>query len=151
MVRRTSLREADCPVARSLDTIGDWWSLLIIRDAFDGMRRFGEFQKSLGVAKGILSARLNSLVNADVLALVPASNGSAYKEYVLTEKGRGLFHVIVGLRQWGEAHLFAPGEPHSELIDIAAGQPVGPLEFHSLDGRVLGWEGTVVRKVSAKT
>src|ERR1700744_2224429 len=95
LVRRTSLREADCPVARSLDTIGDWWSLLIIRHAFDGMRRFGEFQKSLGVAKGILSARLNSLVNADVLALVAAANGSAYKEYVLTEKGRCLFHVIV--------------------------------------------------------
>jgi DNA-binding HxlR family transcriptional regulator len=150
-VRRTSLKHADCPVARSLDTIGDWWSLLIIRDAFDGMRRFGEFQRSLGVAKGILSARLNSLVNAGVLALVPVSDGGAYKEYVLTEKGRGLFHVIVGLRQWGEAHLFAPGEPHSELIDIAVGQPVGPLQFRSPDGRLLGWEDTVVRKVSTKT
>src|ERR1700743_163273 len=108
LVRRTSLREADCPVARSLDTIGDWWSLLIIRDAFDGMRRFGEYQKSLGVAKGILSARLHSLVGLGVLELVPASDGSAYQEYRLTEKGRGLFHVVVGLRQWGEAQLFSP-------------------------------------------
>lgn len=151
LVKRTSLTQADCPVARALDTIGDWWSLLIIRDAFDGTRRFGEFQKSLGVAKGILSTRLGSLVNAGVLQLVPASDGSAYREYALTEKGRGLFHVVVGLRQWGEAHLFAPGEPHSQMVDVAAEQPVGALEFHSADGRLLGWEDVVVRKVVAKT
>ena len=62
MVKRTSLSEADCPVARSLDIIGDWWSLLIVRDAIDGVRRFSEFQKGLGVSKGILAARLRDLV-----------------------------------------------------------------------------------------
>jgi len=80
-----------CAVARPLDVIGDSWSLLIVRDAFDGLRRFGEFQKSLGLAKNILSARLRSLVDHGVLEAVPASDGSAYQEYVLTEKGRGLF------------------------------------------------------------
>ncbi|MEZ2132067.1 MULTISPECIES: winged helix-turn-helix transcriptional regulator [unclassified Sinorhizobium] len=146
MVKRTSLKRAECPVARSLDTIGDWWSLLIIRDAFDGVRRFGEFQKSLGVAKGILATRLKSLVEAGVMKLAPAADGSAYQEYVLTEMGRGLFPVIVGLRQWGEASLFAPNERRSVLVDTARGEPVGRLELRSKDGRRLGAEDTVVRK-----
>jgi DNA-binding HxlR family transcriptional regulator len=146
LVKRTSLKGADCPVARSLDAIGDWWSLLIIRDAFDGMRRFGEFQKSLGVARGILTARLRNLVQLGVLELVPASDGSAYQEYALTAKGRDLFHVVVSLRQWGEAHLYAPGEKHSELVDTDNGWPVGRLELRSAAGHVLEWGDAVVRK-----
>ena len=145
MVRRTSLKEADCPVARALDAIGDWWSLLIIRDAFSDARRFGEFQKSLGVAKGILSARLRNLVELGILEIAPASDGSAYQEYVLTEKGRGLFVVIAGLRQWGEEHCYEPGEPHSALIDNETRQPVGRLELRSADGRVLDPLNTSVR------
>lgn len=93
MVKRTSLQDAECPVARSLDAIGDWWSLLIVRDAFDGIRRFGEFQRNLGMAKNILAARLRTLVEHGVLAVVPASDGSAYQEYVLTEKGLSLIHI----------------------------------------------------------
>lgn len=89
MVKRTRLPDAECPVARSLDAIGDWWSLLIVRDAFDGIRRFGEFQRNLGMAKNILSARLRTLVEHGVLEVIPASDGSAYQEYVLTDKGRG--------------------------------------------------------------
>ncbi|TGR73418.1 transcriptional regulator, partial [Mesorhizobium sp. M1C.F.Ca.ET.189.01.1.1] len=95
MVKRTSHQSADCLIARPLDAIGDWWSLLIVRDAFDGLRRFGEFQKSLGVAKNILSARLRNLVTHGILEIVPAPDGSAHHEYVLTQKGRGLFYVLV--------------------------------------------------------
>ena len=87
----------DCPIARALDAIGDWWSLLIIRDALLGRRRFGEFQKSLGLAKNILTVRLRALVDRGILAMAPASDGSAYQEYVLTPKGRGLFPVLVAL------------------------------------------------------
>jgi DNA-binding HxlR family transcriptional regulator len=144
MVRRTSLKEADCPVARALDAIGDWWSLLIIRDAFSGLRRFGEFQRSLGVAKGILSARLRNLVELGILEVAPASDGSAYQEYVLTEKGRGLFVVVAGLRQWGEDHCYAPGEARSSLIDNETKRPVERLELHAADGRVLGPLNTTV-------
>lgn len=147
MVKRTSLAGAECPVARSLDAIGDWWSLLIVRDAFDGMRRFGEFQKSLGVAKNILAARLKSLVADGVLESVPASDGSSYQEYTLTAKGRGLFPVVVGLRQWGEDYLFARSEPHSVLIDSELGKPVRRLELRSQDGRLLGSDDAVVKKV----
>ena len=74
-------------MARALDAIGDWWSLLIIRDAFQGVRRFGEFERNLGVAKNILTARLRKLVAVGILEVAPASDGSKYQEYVLTKKG----------------------------------------------------------------
>ncbi|GHF06964.1 MULTISPECIES: winged helix-turn-helix transcriptional regulator [Streptomyces] len=148
MVTRTRFDDSDCPVARSVDAIGDWWSLLIVRDAFDGSRRFGEFQRSLGVAKNILTARLRALVDGGVLASVPASDGSAYREYVLTPKGKALFPVIVALRQWGEQHFFTPGEPHSELVDRRHEQRLRALEVLSADGRRLEPDDTAVRKVS---
>lgn len=138
MVKRTRLEGAECPVARSLDAIGDWWSLLIVRDAFDGIRRFGEFQRNLGMAKNILAARLRTLVNHGIFQVVPASDGSAYQEYVLTEKGKGLFPLIIGLRQWGEAFFYEAGESHSRVVDRENGQPVQALELRAADGRLLG-------------
>ena len=81
-------------MARSVEAVGDWWALLIVRDAFTGKRRFGEFEKSLGVAKNILTVRLKKLVADGVLELVPASDGSAFKEYALTGRGLGLLPVI---------------------------------------------------------
>jgi DNA-binding HxlR family transcriptional regulator len=148
--KRTSHKGATCPVARPLDAIGDWWSLLIIRDAFDGLRRFGEFQKSLGLAKNILSARLHNLVEHGIMDLVPASDGGPYQEYVLTQKGRGLFPVLVALRQWGEDHFFSPEEEHVVLVDKKSGRPVRPLELRAQDGRRLKWDDTVVRKGSGE-
>src|SRR4051812_7850276 len=101
MEATTTKLTTGCPVARTVDVLGDKWSLLIIRDAFDGARRFGQFQRNLGVAKNILSARLRTLVGAGVLRSEPASDGSSYREYVLTDAGRELFDLIVTLRQWG--------------------------------------------------
>lgn len=143
MVRRISMEDAECPVARSVEAIGDGWSLLIVRDAFDGICRFGEFQRSLGMAKNILSVRLRALVAHGIFDLVPASDGSAYQEYVLTEKGKGLFPLIIGLRQWGEAFFFEEGEAHSRLVDRVHGLPLRPLELRAEDGRLLGPEDCV--------
>jgi DNA-binding HxlR family transcriptional regulator len=137
-MRRTSLEQDQCPIARSLDAIGDWWSLLIIRDAFDGLCRFGEFEKNLGVAKNILTVRLRKLVDDGILKAVPASDGSRHQEYLLTDKGRSLFHVIVGLRQWGEDYFYEKGETHSVLIDREKKRIVRRLELRSKDGRLLG-------------
>lgn len=145
-MRRLSLDGAECPVARSLDVIGDWWSLLIVRDAFDGVRRFGGFQKSLGVARGILASRLQALVESGVLELGPAAEGGAYREYALTAKGRDLFPVIVALRQWGEDHLFRDGEARSTLVETASGCPVGRLDVLSAEGRSLTSAETRVEK-----
>ncbi|GAA0914052.1 winged helix-turn-helix transcriptional regulator [Virgisporangium aurantiacum] len=144
MVKRVSHENACCPVARPLDAIGDGWSLLIVRDAFDGLRRFGQFQKSLGVAKNILTARLNNLVGQGILETVPAEDGSAYREYVLTAKGRGLFPVLVALRQWSDEFAFGPDEPHYRMVDRETRQPLARLEIRSADGRTLTPEDTVV-------
>ena len=150
MVKRTSHKDSQCGVARPLDAIGDWWSLLIVRDAFDGLRRFGEFQKDLGLAKNILAVRLRNLVAHGIMDMVPAADGSSYQEYVLTEKGRGLFPLLVALRQWGDDFFFEPDEAHVLLVDRKAGLPVRKLELRAQDGRVLGPEDTFVRPPSKK-
>lgn len=136
-----------CPVARALEVIGDRWALMILRDAFDGLRRFSEFQKNLGLAKNILASRLKLLVESGLLMTQPASDGSAYKEYVLTEKGRSVFPVVVGLRQWGERFLFEAGEVRSELVDAVKGQAIENLQVRALDGRVLKAEDCLRRVV----
>jgi DNA-binding HxlR family transcriptional regulator len=146
VIKRISLAGADCPVARALDVIGDWWSLLIIRDAFDGLRRFNEIQSNLGIAKGMLSTRLRDLVDKGIFEVVPASDGSAYREYALTDKGRSLFLVVVALRQWGEDFLYRRSETHSVLVERKSGRPVGRLKLRSAKGNALGWSETRVDK-----
>ena len=150
-MKRTSVGRVECPVGRALDEIGDWWSLLIIRDAFDGMRRFGEFQKSLGISKGILTARLKQLVAIDVLEMAPVADEDGYKEYVLTDKGRDLFLVIVSLRQWGEGHCFDKAERHSVLVEKASGERVPRLTLRGGDGKELDESATFVRKVAGSS
>ena len=145
MVKRTSFEGAECPIARSLDAIGDWWSLLIIRDAFLGVRRFSEFQKSLGLARNILTVRLRSLVEQGILTTAPASDGSAYREYVLTPKGRGLFPILVALRQWSEEFDARPQEIATCLVDRANGRPVKKLALYSDDGQLLGAGDTDIK------
>lgn len=145
MVKRTSFENAECPIARSLDAIGDWWSLLIIRDAFMGIRRFSEFQKKLGLAKNILTVRLRTLVEQGILETAPASDGSAYQEYVLTPKGRGVFPVLVALRQWSEEFSSGPDGFTTLLVDRNKGQLVRKLELRSRDGRLLGAADTELR------
>lgn len=147
MVKRTSFEEAQCPIARSLDAIGDGWSLLIIRDALGGKRRFSEFQKSLGTAKNILAARLRALVAHGIFELRPASDGSAYQEYVLTDKGKDLFPVLVALRQWADDYLFKPGEEYTRLVDRKSGKRVRRLELHAQDGRLLRRQDTELVRV----
>jgi len=132
-MRRTSLKAATCPVARTLDVIGDWWSLLIVRDAFRGLRRFGEFQKSLGLAKNILTVRLRGLVADGILEVVPADVG-AWQEYVLTDKGRDLMPVLVALRLWGIAHFPDGGPWGSELVERETGLPVKGMTILDNDG-----------------
>ena len=144
MVKRTSHQDVPCGVARPLDAIGDGWSLLIVRDCFGGLTRFGEFQRSVGLAKNILAARLRNLLDHGILDTVPAADGGAHLEYRLTDKGRALFPLLVALRQWGEDYFFAPGEAHVRLVDRERGQPVRPLEVHARDGRLLAPDDTMV-------
>ena len=103
-----------------------------------GKKRFGEFQKSLGVAKNILTMRLRALVDDGLLRLEPAADGSAYQDYVLTEKGRDVFPIMVALRQWAEEYAFTPGEETNIMVDRETGQRIRKLELHAANGRLLG-------------
>src|SRR5712672_4124150 len=134
MVKRTSFENDDCPIARSLDAIGAWWSMLIIREALFGSRRFGEFQKGLGLAKNILTVRLRALVDQGILKMAPASDGSAYQEYLLTPKGHGIFPILVALRQWSEEFSCDDGGFPTLLVDRDNGRPVRKLELRAEDG-----------------
>ena len=145
MVKRTSFEHDDCPVARALDAIGDWWSMLIIRDALFGVSRFSEFQKSLGLAKNILSVRLRTLVDQGILKTAPASDGSAYQEYLLTPKGRGVFPILVAMRQWSEEFDERPEEIATILVDKEKGRPVRKLELYSQERRLLGVDDTALK------
>jgi DNA-binding HxlR family transcriptional regulator len=116
-MRRSSLAEMPCPVARTLDVVGEWWTLLIVRDALLGRRRFEDF-KATGIADNILSARLRRLVDEGILERVPYQERPVRYEYVLTEKGRELGPVVQALRGWGQK--WTAGEDRSPRLTHAA-------------------------------
>jgi DNA-binding HxlR family transcriptional regulator len=124
-----------CSIARALDLVGEWWTMLVVREAFMGTTRFDAFQRNLGIAPNILSARLKRLVASGVLQRMPAG-GARRQEYRLTEKGRDLFPVLVALLQWGDRWLAGPDGPPVRLLDRAAGLPVA-VGVRSSDGRTL--------------
>ena len=137
-MQRKCMDTSICPMARSLDSIGDWWTLLIVRDAMLEIRRFSDFQRSLGLARNVLSARLKKMVADEVMMMAPAADGTLYQEYQLTEKGEALLPVLVAMRQWGERFLFAPGEPHSELVDRRSGKALETMRVRDADGNERG-------------
>ncbi|MCW2236037.1 winged helix-turn-helix transcriptional regulator [Azospirillum canadense] len=136
--KRTDLGQANCGIARALQIIGDWWSLLIVREAFGGKQRFGEFQKSLGLAKNILSSRLKKLVEEGIFTIEPDPESALSHRYVLTAKGEQLYIVLIALWQWGEENCFEPGELNVAMVDTPNGQPLTKLRLLAQDGRVLG-------------
>lgn len=136
-MKKSSLSDQVCPLARAAEAVADWWSLLIVREALTGSRRFGEFAAQLGVAKNILTDRLKKLVAHGIFEIVPASDGSAYSEYAITEKGRDLFYILVALRQWADRWAQGTCEETLELVDLKNREPVKPLELHARDGRLL--------------
>lgn len=136
--------DPECPVARTLDLVGDRWSLLVIRDAMDGTQSFTEFQRRTGIARNILTDRLRKLIAHGLLAQRTAPSGRR-QEYVLTDAGRDLFPVVLTLRQWGERHAFAAGETHSVLVD-QYGTPVPEIAPTGADGTLLGTDTTHVQK-----
>ncbi len=133
-MQRKCLDGSSCPVARSLDSIGDWWTLLIVRDAMLGVRRFSKFQGSLGLARNVLSVRLKKMVADGVMTMGPAADGTSYREYVLTEKGEALLPVLVAMRQWGERYLFQPEEPREELVNRHSGKKLERMRVRDEDG-----------------
>lgn len=108
-MRRTSFADVHCSIAQSLEIIGEWWTLLILRDVFLGVRRFDDFVARLGIARNVLTDRLNTLVDAGVLERRTYDQARGRCDYVLTDKGRALWPVMTALRQWGDEWILGTG------------------------------------------
>ncbi|HDY97779.1 MAG TPA: transcriptional regulator [Pseudomonas sabulinigri] len=138
---RTPLNHMDCSVAQTLDIVGEWWSLLILRNAFHGMRTFDAFQKQLDISSSVLSARLKKLTEAGVLIKVPCSDDKRSFEYRLTPAGMDLYPVLIGLMQWGEKWRPNTRGQRMVLLEKATGKPLQGVEVLSADGRPLkAWQ-----------
>ena len=132
-----------CPIARSLERVGEWWSILILRDAFKGLSRFDQFQKSLGIAPNMLTRRLNTLVESGLLERRLYSEKPPRHEYVLTPRGRDFRPVLWALMAWGNKH-FPPEGQTVAVVDAETGERADPVLIDSRSGRVLrGPEFTV--------
>jgi DNA-binding HxlR family transcriptional regulator len=122
----TSLKEWNCSIARTLEVVGEWWTPLILRDAFRGSRRFDDFHDSLGMARSVLTARLKKLTDEGVLEKLRYSDHPPRYEYQLTEKGRALFPVIAALQRWGDDWAQGPGGAPAQLVHADCGHAMHP-------------------------
>jgi len=125
-----------CPIARSLEHVGEWWSILILRDAFKGLSRFDQFQKSLGIAPNMLTRRLNTLVDSGLLERRLYSEKPPRYEYLLTPRGQDFRPVLWSLVAWGNKH-FPPEGQTFVVVDAETGKQADPVLVDSRSGRVL--------------
>src|SRR5690348_7165291 len=135
-MQRKSFGNMQCPIARSLEHVGEWWSILILRDAFHGLTRFDQFQKSLDIAPNMLTRRLNALVESGLLERRLYSERPPRHEYVLTERGRDFQPVLWALLAWGNKH-FSPEGTSVQVVDAATGEPAHPVLVDRNTGRLL--------------
>ena len=134
-MQRTSFGDMPCPIARSLEHVGEWWSILILREAFNGRSRFDEFRDALGVAPNMLTRRLKALVAAGLLERRRYCDRPP-REYVLTERGRDFRPVMISLMTWGNRH-FAPEGPRVQYVNTETGEPADPVLVDRTTGRPL--------------
>ena len=137
-MRRKSWASAECPMARSVDVIGDWGSLMILREAFGGTTRFDDFQKKLEISRNLLAARLKKLVACGILERKPIAEEARRHEYVLTAMGEDLLTTVIALRQWGDRWLFRPEPPPIAMFDSSDGSELEQLKVRSSRGREIG-------------
>lgn len=135
-MERKSFGNMQCPVARTLERVGEWWSILILRDALHGLTRFDQFQKSLDIAPNMLTRRLNSLVESGLLERRQYSERPPRHEYILTDLGRDFRSVLVALNSWGNKH-FAPEGPSVLLVDTTTGEEAEPVMIDGKSGKRL--------------
>lgn len=137
MATRKSLEHFNCSWAQSAEAVGDKWSIMIIRDAFYGVKTFSAFQKNIGIAKNILTQRLEHLQKHGIIEKRPIGLGSARSEYCLTEKGFALFPVIAAIGQWGDKWIFGEGKAPLVVIDREERKPIQSMSVQAADGREL--------------
>jgi DNA-binding HxlR family transcriptional regulator len=137
-MRRKTFARMNCSIARALELVGEWWTMLILREAFLGSRRFHDFQQNLGIARNILSARLKKLVARGILERIAASDGGRRLEYRLTGKGRAFFPVLIALMQWGDRWIAGSDRVPVRVVDRQSGREIAEINVVSGDGRPLG-------------
>jgi DNA-binding HxlR family transcriptional regulator len=135
-MRHKSFRGQECPIARSLERVGEWWSILILRDAFQGTTRFDDFQKRLDIASNTLARRLDELVEAGLLERHRYSERPPRDEYLLTTAGRDFRMVLWAMLAWGNRH-FAPEGPSVQIVDGETGEAAEPVLVDRRTGRLL--------------
>jgi DNA-binding HxlR family transcriptional regulator len=135
-MQRTDFSTMACPIARSLEHVGEWWSILILRDAFHGLTQFDQFQKSLGIAPNMLSRRLSALVDSGLMERRRYSERPPRDEYVLTERGRDFRPVLWSLLAWGNKHL-APEGPSVVVVEAETGAQADPVLIDRNTGKVM--------------
>ena len=135
-MQRKSFGTMQCPIARSLERVGEWWSILILRDAFHGSTRFDEFQSSLGIAPNMLTRRLNALVESGLLERRRYCEHPPRDEYVLTDRGRDFRPVLWSLLAWGNRHFAAEGAS-VVIVDAETGRPADPVLIDRSTGKVM--------------
>ena len=133
-MRRTRFDREPCPIARTTDLVGDWWTPMVLREAFFGRRRFEEFQQALGVSRAVLAQRLTRLVDEGLLARERYQENPPRYEYPLTDKGRAFFDVLAAMWRWGSDWLWEEGTPPVELVDAESGKVVRPIVIDQLTG-----------------
>jgi DNA-binding HxlR family transcriptional regulator len=121
-VRRSSFEDMSCSIARSLEVIGEWWTLLILREAFFGITRFEEFQERLGIARNVLATRLDTLVDHGVLERRCYDEARGRNDYLLTEKGKALWPVLTTIRQWGDKWVVGKGNEAVRMVHKSCGE-----------------------------
>ncbi|MFJ4821656.1 winged helix-turn-helix transcriptional regulator [Streptomyces bacillaris] len=136
MASRIRLEDRECPLSTTVQHVGEWWTLLLLHDAFDGYTRFDQFQQNLGISSSMLTTRLKALVDDGLLERRPYRTSPVRHEYVLTDLGRSLRPVIVALAAWGNARL-APEQRSMILVDAASGDEVEPVVVDAASGRRL--------------
>jgi DNA-binding HxlR family transcriptional regulator len=134
---RKRFADMNCGIAQALEAFGDWWTLLIVRDAFFGAKRFGDFEKSLGIAKNILADRLERLVEHGIFEKGPAPDGGSRAEYRLTGKGEALLPVLTALRDWSDEWVFGRGHEPVIVKDRRTGRRLPKLAVVDADGKPL--------------
>ena len=127
----------NCSIAQALEALGDWWTLLIIREAFLGTRRFADFESRLGIAKNVLTQRLQHLLEHDILTRVDVGRQGQRFEYRLTDKGKDLLTVMTALRQWSDRWVFGPGNEPLLAKDKETMNDLPPVRVTDAAGRAL--------------
>jgi DNA-binding HxlR family transcriptional regulator len=148
---KCSFAHMDCSVALTLDCIGEWWTMLIVRDLmlFNGIRRFEQLRDGLGISRNILTERLRGLVEQDIVEKVPIAEGARRMEYHLTAKGWDLMPILVALMQWGDKWRPDPENTEVQFLDKRDHQPIAPIVVTAADGRPLSPQDMEVRPLKA--